>query len=339
MLAIAHGLVEGRLQGYAVGHDTGHTHSYWHSLIGIAHLGAVTGEQKYLDWVERQIDRWTPLMTDYGWIEATANYTASETCAVADLMHVCTYLGRGGHSARYDLVERTLRNYLPQEQFFVEDATFQQLWRKQPFADRDKQMALLRRLEGGFLCRTTPSDRWAVPASPEGPLSLEGCCPPTGMTALYLAWKDIVRTTDQGVFVNLAFNRDAPEARVVSFLPEQGRLTVVAKQDGVFCVRIPAFVPRDQVCSWRNARKSSRVVWSGDYVRFASVRKGEELTVTYPLATFDQKLHRAGKDYTFHWKGNTLTGIAPMDDVWPLFKQIPAPIPAFPRAGSSLTKE
>ncbi len=125
---------------------------------------------------------------------------------------------------------------------------------------------------------------------------------------------------------------------MVSFLPEQGRLTVVPKQDGVCYVRIPAFVSHDQVCAWRNARKSPNVVWSGDYVRFASVRKGEELTVTYPLITFDQKLHRAGKDYTFHWKGNTLTGIAPMDDVWPLFKQIPAPIPAFPRAGSSLTK-
>lgn len=330
MLAIARGLVEGRLQGYATGHDTGHTHSYWHSLIGIAHLGAVTGEKKYLDWVENQFERWIPLMTDYGWFEATANYNASETCAVSDLMHVCIYLGRAGRSTRYDLVERTLRNYLPQEQFFIDDDTFLHLWREQNYADRDRQMALLRHLEGGFLCRTTPSDRWALPGAPEGPLSLEGCCPPTGMTGLYLAWKDIVRKTDQGVFVNMAFNRDCPEATVVSFLPDQGRLTVTPKQDGVFYVRIPGFVSRNQVSAWRNGRKSNRIVWQGDYVLFASARKGEELTVTYPLSTFDQKLHRAGKDYTFHWKGNALTGIEPRDGVWPLFKKIPSPIPAFP---------
>lgn len=328
MLDVARGLVDGRLQGFANGHDSGHTHSHWHSLIGIAHYGAITGDKKALDWVENQLERWNHLMTDYGWFEAIGSYGASETCAVADLMHVCTYLGRAGRSTRYDLVERTLRNYLPQEQFFVDD-TFLQLWGKQTYADRDKQMALVRRLEGGFFCRTTPSDRWALPGAPEGPVSLEGCCPPTGMTGLYLAWKEIVRLTDQGVYVNLAFNRDCAEARIVSFLPDQGRLTVVPKQDATFYVRVPGFVPHDAVSAWRNRKKSGTVVWTGDYVTFTAAKLGEELTVTYPLAALDQQLRRAGKDYTFHWKGNTLTGIEPMDGVWPLFRKIPYPTPPF----------
>ena len=328
MLNVARGLAEGRLHGFSRGHDSGHTHSYWHSLIGIAHLGAVTGEKKYLDWVEGQFDRWKPLMTDYGWFEAIGNYTGSETCAVADLMHVCTYLGRAERPACYDLVERTLRNYLPQEQFFIDDK-FMELWRKQPYENRDQQMALMRRLEGGFLCRTTPSDRWLLPGAPEGPVSLEGCCPPTGMTALHLAWKETVRRTDRGVFVNLAFNRDCAEAKVVSFLPDQGRLTVVPKRKGSFFIRVPGFAPHAQVSTWRDGRKTSRVAWSGDYVVFESARKGEELTVTYPLVTFVQKLQRAGRDYTFHWKGNTLTGMEPRDGVWPLFAKIPYPIPTF----------
>ncbi len=330
MLDIARGLVDGRLQGYATGHDTGHTHSYWHSLIGIAHLGAVTGESKYLDWVESQIARWSPMMTDYGWFEATSNYGASETCAISDLMHVCVYLGRAGHSSRYDLVERTLRNFLPQEQFFVDDPVFQTLWHKQTYSDPEKQLELMRHLQGGFLCRTTPSDRWALPGAPEGPISLEGCCPPTGMTALYLAWKEIVRKSDDGIFVNMAFNRDSREATVVSFLPELGRITVVPKEGGVFHIRIPGFVHHEQVAAWRNGKKSRKIPWDGDYVTFASAHKGEELTVTYPLVTFDQKLKRAGTDYTFHWKGNAITGVEPMTGVWPLFKQIPYPIPPFP---------
>jgi len=336
MLETARGLVEGRFQGYASGHDTGHTHSYWHSLIGIAHLGAVTGEKKYLDWVESQIVRWTPLMTDYGWFEATAGYGASETCAVSDLMHVCIYLGRAGRSSRYDLVERALRNFLPREQFFVDtDPAFMHLWEQQHYADRDAQLALMRHLQGGFLCRTTPSDRWALAGAPEGPISLEGCCPPTGMTALYLAWKDVVRKTGDGVFVNLAFNRDCPEATVVSFLPLQGRLTVIAKEKTTFHLRIPGFVPHEQVSAWRNGRKSKRITWLGDYVVFCSVRKGEELTVTYPLTAFDQRLKRAGTDYTFHWKGNTLTGIEPAGGVWPLFNQIPYPTPPFQEHGQT----
>jgi hypothetical protein len=270
-------------------------------------------------------------MTDYGWFEAISNYKASETCAVADLMHVCVYLGRAGRSLRYDLVERALRNYLPQEQFFIDDPTFLRLWRERKYADRDKQMALMRRLEGGFLCRTTPSDRWALPGAPEGPISLEGCCPPTGMTGLYLAWKECVRKTDQGVFVNMALNRDCADATIISFLPEQGRLTAVPKRNGRFYLRIPGFAPRDQVAAWRNGRKCAKILWKGDYVAFDAAQKGEELTVTYPLVTFDQKLTRAGKDYTFHWKGNAVTGIEPTDGVWQLFKNIPYPIPPFPR--------
>jgi hypothetical protein len=332
MLDVARGLVDGRLQAYAHGHDTSHTHSFWHSLIGIAHLGAVTGDRKYLDWVESRLDRWIPLLTDYGWFEATAGYNASETCALSDLMHVCVYLGRGGRSMRYDLVERALRNYLPQEQFFVDDR-FLQLRQQQTYVDPERQMALVRRLEGGFLCRTTPADRWALPDRPEGPVSLEGCCPPTGMTGLYLGWKEIVRRTDAGVFVNMAFNHDCPDAAVVSFLPDQGRLTVVPKHAGAFYVRVPGFAPHEQVSAWRNGRRR-RVAWKGDYVAFPSARKGEELTVTYPLVTGVQQVHRAGKDYTISWKGNAVTGISPADGVWPLFKQIPYPTPPFPYASA-----
>jgi hypothetical protein len=127
----------------------------------------------------------------------------------------------------------------------------------------------------------------------------------------------------------MAFNRDCAEAKVVSFLPDQGRLTVVPKHNGAFYVRIPGSAPHNEVSAWRNGRKSGKVVWSGDYVIFASARKGEEMTVTYPLVTFDQNIHRGGRDYTFHWKGNALTGIEPMDGVWPLFRNIPYPTPPF----------
>ena len=214
----------------------------------------------------------------------------------------------------------------PRAQFFIDDR-FLDLWRQQAYPDRDQQMALVRRLEGGFLCRTTPSDRWALSGRPEDPISLEGCCPPTGMTGLYRAWKDIVRTTKKGVFVNMAVNGDCPEATVVSFLPDQGRLSVVPKRDGTFYVRIPGFAPHDRVTAWGNGRKSRSIVWSGDYVAFASAKKDKELTVTYPLVAAVQKVHRAGKDYTIHWKGNALTGIEPADGVWPLFENIPYPTP------------
>lgn len=332
MLAVAKGLADGRLDGLAKGHDTSHMHSMMHGVVPVAHLGAIIGEARYLDWAEARFKETDPFRTDYGWVAAVrdAGFSTpkiSETCALADLMQTAVFLARGGRSLYWDYVERSMRNYLPQEQFFV-DETFKTIWTQTNFSHPEalaKGMGLVRRMEGGFFCRTDPEDRWSI-----GTLSLEGCCPPTGMTALHLGWKNIVTRTPEGVFVNLAFNIDTPTARVVSFLPEQGRITVVAKQSATYHLRVPGFAPREKAQAWRGGKKAS-LAWKGDYVQFASVQPGEELTVTYPLIGFVQKMKRGGTDYTIRWKGNAVTEVSPKGRVWPLFEKVPFPTPPYPR--------
>jgi hypothetical protein len=103
---------------------------------------------------------------------------------------------------------------------------------------------------------------------------------------------------------------------------------VVAKQASTYQVRVPGFVRREKVQAWRNG-KEVPLAWNGDYVQFASVRAGDELTVTYPLIEFVQKLRRGGVDYAVHWKGNAVTGLSPRGKVWPLFEKIPFPTPPY----------
>src|SRR3954452_4373593 len=253
MLEVAKGLADGRLAGFGE-YDSGHMHSHMHGVIPIAHLGAVTREKRYLDWAEEQLDRRAHQRTDYGWVEATGGYGASETCALADHILTCLYLGRGGRTRHYDFVERAVLNYLPQEQFFINDRTFKTLWNRRSYKDRENHLALMRRLEGGFLCRTDPEDRWSKET-----ISLEGCCPPTGMTGFYQAWKDLVRKTEDGVRVNLAFNHESPVARVVSFLPDAGRVTVVARIAGDYQIRIPGFAPWKSVRAFRGRSECKQV--------------------------------------------------------------------------------
>ncbi|MEO7297515.1 MAG: hypothetical protein ABI042_02935, partial [Verrucomicrobiota bacterium] len=64
---------------------------------------------------------------------------------------------------------------------------------------------------------------------------------------------------------------------------------------------------------------------------FASAKAGDELTVTYPLVIFTQKMKRGGTDYTLNWKGNTLTSISPKGKVWPLFDKVPFVTPSYPQ--------
>ena len=61
-------------------------------------------------------------------------------------------------------------------------------------------------------------------------MNMMGCCPPEGMRVLHVAWRNVVTESPAGVFVNLSLNRDAAQARVVSFAPNIGRLTVVVKK-------------------------------------------------------------------------------------------------------------
>ena len=217
-------------------------------------------------------------------------------------------------------------NYLPQEQFFITDRTFKTLWNRRSYKDRENHLALMRRLEGGFLCRTDPEDRWSKET-----ISLEGCCPPTGMTGLYQAWKDLVRKTEDGVRVNLAFNHECPEARVVSFLPDTGRVTVVPRIAGDFHIRIPGFAPWNSVRAFRGRSecKQVEVIQKGEYIVFPNAQAGEELTVTYPLVEFIQKTKAGGKDLEIRWKGNLVTGLSPKGKVWPLFEEVPYPTPPF----------
>jgi hypothetical protein len=325
MLGVAKGLADGRLAGFGQ-YDTDHMHSHMHGVVPIAHLGAVTGEKRYLDWAEEQLDRRAHQRTDYGWVEAAGGYGASETCASADHIHIWIYLGRGGRTRHYDSVERALLNYLPQEQFFVDDRTFKSIWDRGTYKDRKDHLALMRRLEGGFLCRTDPEDRWS-----KGTISLEGCCPPTGMTALYRAWKDVVRKTEEGVRVNLLFNHEEPEARVVSFLPDSGRVTVVARIDGDYLVRIPGFVPWDSVRAFRGRSESRQVdvIRKGECVVFPNAEAGEELTVSFPLVEFVQKSKAGGKNLEVRWRGNLVIGLSPRGNIWPLFGEVPYRTPRF----------
>ena len=333
MLKIAKGLADGRLDGLAKGHDSNHMHSMMHGVVPVAHLGGLTGDRKYLDWAEARLKETDEFRTDYGWVAAVRDAKfvepkISETCALADVMQVAIYLAQGGRTGYWDFVERTLRNYLPQEQFFA-DQTFKNLWTQKNFSNPDalvNGMELVHRMEGGFFCRTDPEDRWS-----SGTLSLEGCCPPTGMAAMFVGWDHIVTKSEEGVFVNMAINRDAPECKVVTFLSDQGRVTVVAKEGATYHLRIPGFAPREQAKAWRNGKKENRVVRKGDYVEFASARKGDELTVTYPLVTFVQKMKRAGTDYTINWKGNVVTSLSPQGKIWPLFEKVPFSTPPYPQ--------
>ena len=142
-------------------------------------------------------------------------------------------------------------------------------------------------------------------------------------------WSRIVTTSGGGVDVNMAFDRDAPEGRVVSLTPRQGKLSIIAKGPAEtvrrYRLRVPAWADRRQIAAYRDGR-AEPVVWGGPdgaYLIFDRVTAGRELTVTYPLIEFDQTVtvgDRSGpQTVRIRWRGNTVVAMEPRAERFPLF--------------------
>ena len=314
----------------------GHNHVQMHAVRGVAQLGAIIHEPRYLEWAKAVYKYYNDNGFDTGWLpecrELADHNNHSEMCLVGDMTEIEVWLARAGWPGYWDRVDRTIRNIIVPGQFVLTPA-LERMWReihkdKSP-AEIEQSMQLLKDIQGGFLSGLTPND-WVFEVNPKGShdgtvvyrgrkivLDMMGCCPPEGMRALYLAWRDTVQETPAGVMVNLAFDRGMPNAKVASQMPRKGQMTVTAKAEADFLLRVPGWVPRSAVRASRDG-KLVDVKWGGPafaYVLFPKAKPGESLEITWPLVKFTQRVSHKIFDgtvecaYTYTWIGSTVTSV------------------------------
>lgn len=305
------------------------SHLHLRPTWGVAHLGALDKNPRYILWARNVYEYLRSIGTDWGWFPESPehNRVFSETCNTADMTDTALWLARSGLSEYWDHVERYVRNYLTAAQWWVTpeyEALYRKAYPAMSDAEIKERMDLMRRLDGGFHACLTPND-WAWGDTP-GCMNMMGCCPPEGMRMLHTAWKNTVIETDRGIEVNLSFNGDHPAAKVISSLPFEGRLTVIAKKSGKFLLRPPSWTDRSKVQAFLNGQPVE-ARWNLDQVEF-NVQTGAELAITYPLVEFRQTQRIIDVDYTYHWLGNTVLGVEPVGRFLPIFQQVPRPLPA-----------
>jgi hypothetical protein len=330
----------------------GHMHSTLHAVWGAAHLGAVRGDMRYVEWAKNAYDYAGQFETGTGWISAALwdepVRELSETCATSDMVSIASWIAQAGFPDYWDHVERTFRNYLRPLQFFVTpryEALYRELNQDKPEEQIRAGLARMEGLQGAMWGGPAPNDCIIWIASPKecGPYNtpygcagMFGCCVGEGMRALYTVWSNIVTANSQGVFVNLSLNRNSEWARVISSLPERGRIDVVAHRPGDYFLRPPACAPRDQV---HVARRGQQVAaeWSGPakaYAHVKNVQPGDVLTLVYPLVTWKQVVGiwptKPDLKLTISWKGNAVVDMSPKGKGLPVdFANLP-PVPPLP---------
>jgi hypothetical protein len=327
-------------------------HSTLHGVWGVAHLGGDLNEPRYIEWAKKVYDYASQFGPGTGWMQAAlwsdTVREVSETCATSDMMSIASWLAQSGFPEYWDHVERALRNYIRPQQFFVTpeyEALYRKLNADKPQVDIQAGLARMRDLQGADMGGPGPNDwiNWVGSPkqcgpynTPYGCMGMFGCCVPEGMRGLHTAWSGIITEKDRRVFVNLSLTRRSEWADVISSLPQIGRIDVVAHRAGLYYLRPPSWAPRDGVRVLRNG-KSETPEWGGPglaYVAVMDVKSGDDLTLTYPLVTFQQVWGNWPSNpdlkLTIQWKGNTVVAMEPKGKGLPIdFSNLP-PLPAIP---------
>ncbi len=332
-----------------------HVHCTMHAISGVAHLGAVLREPRYVEWARRVYEWVRAQGTDYGWFpEVLGSWSFqdgkdleeehrrhTEICLVADMTVIALWLGEAGYPEYFDHAERYVRNMLRHAQFFVTpemEALYRRVHQGEPPEAVEKELALLRSIQGGFVATPTPND-WVdadlehhgTAGDPPLLLDMMGCCPPEGMRALWSAWRHTVTPRPEGIYVNMSLPCCHEQAEVSTCLPAQGVTTIKARQEGTYFLRPPCWAPRKEVRLYRQ-QQEVEPDWRGDYIRTDRLQPGEEVSLGYSLVSFvqEQDLQAGGNSGTYQitWRGNTVVDLKPRGKYLPLFDERPLPPPA-----------
>ena len=240
--------------------------------------------------------------------------------------------------------DRYLRNYISPLQFIV-TPEFEAYYRARNKSASEAQLFAglteLRKFQGGVIGGSGLNDLENELLGGASGYEMFGCCAPEGMRAIHTAWVHTIEHYPKsplgpaGVYVNSSFTRDSKWGRVVSFMPEQGRLTVKAAVEEAFFLRPPHWAARNEVHAFVGT-KSNPIKWSGDYLRF-DARPGDELTITYPLMEFSHEVEGLWKATApqlrvrFQWLGNMVVSATPAAKGTPLFSRTPRTLPPPPK--------
>jgi hypothetical protein len=317
----------------------GHVHLHTHAVWGVAHLGAVIHEPRYLDWAQKAYEFVIGRGTDFGWYPefVPQGEYRTEICVVGDMVSLGAWLARGGRPQYWDHVERTVRNELRRSQFVLTPAfveLFRKLHQDQPPESVDRALAELRKLEGGFVAQATFDDWVSYPGKPKlgaaglynNGIHMMGCCPPEGMRGLWEAFGGVVEESEGVVRINMALSRDHPTARVTASRPLDGRIDVTAKKAGRYQLRPPAWSDHATVRLLRNGQPTP-LVWDGPakaYVVCADVHAGERFTLTWSVPHFvqtfsAQSVPKRNQKVVVRWTGNEVVAVDPRGRYLPMF--------------------
>jgi len=291
--------------------NVGHNHSYHGTLRGLLRFGLLTGQRDYVDVVAATYRNsvrggtvkesgWAP--HDLGKMRFPNEHgdPVTDPASTGDAAQLALWLGlEAGCTDLLDDVERYVRARLLPAQLTPDDA------RRHPDAE--------------FAPRQLGA--WSI----HGPTHAGKGCTPDVLAAVTHSLCDVYgrvcTRTPLGVQVNLHFDFEDADVKIVSGRDRQGALSVLVKRPGSVMIRIPGWAPESSLrLTVDDEEVSVKRLGVFAWIPRDLVRERSEVVMSYDLPERrTEELMPSGRRYAFDWRGDEIVGIAPQDGPLPFY--------------------
>jgi hypothetical protein len=306
----------------------GHMHGNLRTLVGLADYALYVGDPVLFSRVDALYRYVRSETTRFGFLPEVigrkGDVVATETCAIMDYIGLAVTLANHGHPEYWSDVERAVRNQLVESQ--ARDLSWLKADPAKPDTEQFSWHDIADRMTGGWAGWSSPTHflaacenlQWGGPEL-RGKTSLfQNCCGGSGTHALFIAWKNAARFENQTLSVHLHIDKLLPQAEIRGYQPWQGLLTVALKETCRVRVRIPDFIAPSAMGVESGGSKVPTSVF-GNYLELGQRRRGEKLTITYPLPLSTEEIEIGNPEfqhyrYRVRWKGDTVVKMEPLSN-------------------------
>ena len=306
------------------------THFHMNSLIRMAMLNAgiesadrelVEAAQRGYAFGKERGNALAGFFPEYLNVSPGGYGNTSELCAVADMLYLALRQSTSGTADCWDDVDRWVRNMFAEAQ--LTDVGWVQQHSEEDRAGSDPGVTtwnVAERAKGVWGGWVALND-WQTEQR-----SIMACCVGNSAMQLFRVWRDMLTFDPKKhrLTVHLLLNRASPWGDVYSYIPNKGLVEVKLKRDGEVALRIPEWT-KPQECKVQfggpsTALRDATPAWEGRYA-IVKCRKGETVSLSFPIAERTEKLTTTGGEYQVVIRGSTIVDINPPGRNHPLFKR------------------
>ncbi len=286
----------------------GHVHSAMWTAKGLAKLGRVTGQDKYVAKAKGLYDFVRRSSSAFGWVPEYMQWQLiaderCEACCIKDMMQCALELVDCGFPEYWDDVHRFWRNHLAQSQI-VETDFMPKSTDKVKDTEQRTYKNIAERVKGAFSGCSSPNS-----VSLARYRSIAACCSASAPQAMLSAWRRAAEFSRGNLIVNFPVDFENQVAKVTVGYPNTGYVRIKLKKPCRVIVRVFPWMPapHEGTIDGRPAGLERR----DDQVSFPSAEKGAVLEFKHELKMRRVMENVMGLDFFGLWKGPDMVDILP----------------------------